>query len=63
MENFGSGILDGKKIRIWDGKILDPGWKKFGSGINTGFKNIKRNVTSRRKQEQHGDKSCNNPPI
>jgi hypothetical protein len=21
------------KIRIWDGKNSDPGWKKFGSGI------------------------------
>jgi hypothetical protein len=21
-----------EKIRIWDGKNLDPGWKKYGSG-------------------------------
>jgi hypothetical protein len=28
--NQGSGI---EKIRIRDGKNLDPGWKKFGSGM------------------------------
>jgi hypothetical protein len=22
-------------MRIWDGRNSDPGWKKFGSGINT----------------------------
>jgi hypothetical protein len=26
----GSGM---EKIRIWNGKNSDPGWKKFGSGI------------------------------
>jgi hypothetical protein len=28
-----------EKIRIWDGKSSDPGWKKFGSGIKSQIRN------------------------
>ncbi len=31
-------------MRIWDGKIFDPGWEKFGSGIrdkHPGFETLR----------------------